>query len=786
MTVKVFVCHSHHDHGYLCDDSLLGYLKYLEQDSTVEFWHDGRIVTGELWNEEIQANIRESWVALVFVSQMLLNSAYIMNQEIPRFLQKRREEGMVIFPIILSACEWQRHDWLTNTQFLPGEGKNIESDYCQPGPQKELCSQILRDLRIQVERITKKLSSTTGKEITYAPPVKEPRSRTATAESKDAWNNPCSMVTANDMEPDEILTLFVGEYTNFLTIKKHFDTLIEGQRGTGKTMVLRYLGFGTQLKEWIEKKNRLPEEFINNPNNYVGIYCRLEQGVFDKSDLKNIENDERRERLFEHRLCLHCFACEDGILDTLKIVNSIRPVQPNDLRRLNALLAVLLQEKRIEECIDLEETICFTKDTINTRIIEEDMHLGSLSPGGIPTAFNPYLTMSGQVVPFLQFIKSVFKLPCPFFFMLDDFDVLSASQQMCVFRTASARKLETVCFKYGIMSLGKKTNMAGTSRTYRAGDDYDPVSLDWTDEGLQGDYRRAAETIILRRLIATEWPTRDTSALFATWEHGRTIRGELRKEMFDEWQRLPSKAKPKTAQNYWTKYGNARYFQKLSSLKTNHRYAGFGEIIDISSGIYRQLLEICAGIIDKALASGWTPKSPSPISSETQNETIREYSDTMLNTLSQTAGDTTELLTGDVSITSKHLVTLIESLSDLFYFRLHSKSREPEIFCISIKDDIDANPFAKSILDVAVRESILHRRGSGYPSKTRGPRLPTYILNRRLAPRRGLGIRMQGRIEMLSFGIELAANNREAFMKQFGTIRVRTQKYEGPQLLPPE
>lgn len=787
MTVKVFVCHSHYDDSYVRDDSLLGHLKALEQDAIVEFWHDGRIVTGELWNDEIQANICDSGVALVLISQMLLNSEYINNKEIPRFLQKRREEGMVIFPVILSACEWQRHDWLKNTQFLPSGDKNVESDYCQPGLQKELFSQILRDLRIQVERIAKKSTSVTSKQVTPEKRVVEPKPKTASFKSKDIWINPFSMVTANDMGPEEILALFVGEYTNFQTIKKHFDTLIEGQRGTGKTMVLRYLGFGTQLKEWVEKENRPPKEFIDNPNNHIGVYCRLEQGVFDKSDLGNIENDERRERLFEHRLCLHCFACEDGILDTVGVINSVRPIQSNDLRRLNEMLAVFLQEKRIEECIDLEETISFAKDTINTRIIEEDMHLGSLSPGGIPTTFNPYLTMSGQIVPFLQFIKSIFELPCPFFLMLDDFDVLSASQQMCVFRTASARKLETTCFKYGIMSLGKKTPMAGTGRTYRAGDDYDPVSLDWTDDGLQGNYRKAAETIILRRLVAAEWSTRDFSALFATWQHGRGIREELRKEMFDEWQRLPLKVKPKTAENYWTKYGNARYFQKLSSLKTNHRYAGFGEIVDISSGIYRQLLEICANIIDKALSSGWTSKATSPISSETQNGAIREYSNTMLDTLSQTAGDTTELLSGDVSITSKHMVTLIESLSDLFDFRLHSKSREPEIFCIAIKDDIDANPFARCILDVAVRESILHRRGSDYPSKTRGgSRLPTYILNRRLAPRRSLGIRMQGRIEMLSSGIELAANNREAFIRRFRTIRVGSQKYEGPQLLPPE
>ena len=796
MKVKVFICYSHHDQSYLRDDSLLGYLKALERDGTAELWYDEKIVTGEQWNDEIQANIQASGIALVLVSQMLLNSEYITNEEIPKFIQKRKAEGMVIFPIILSACEWKRHDWLSRTQFLPRDGKNIESDYYQAGPQKEIFSRILRDLRIQVDRIAKRqtlnqeqgqVSPASIKEDAAKTEAQELRPAIEAQESEDSWINPFSMVTANDMRPDDILTLFVGDYTDFQTIKKHFDTLIEGQRGTGKTMVLRYLGLGNQLDEWIEKKDRPPDEFINRPDGYIGIYCRLEQGVFDKTDLYNIDNDERKERLFEHRLCLHCLACEDGILDTIGILINIRPIQSKDVRRLKLHLATLLQDEGFEQCIDWEETITFAKDTIDTRIIEEDMHLGSLSPGGNPTSFNPYLTMSGQIVPFLQFIKSIFRLSCPFFLMLDDFDVLGPSQQTCVFRTASARKLETVCFKYGIMSLGKKTSLAGTGRTYRAGDDYDPVPLDWTDEGVQGDYKKSSETIIQKRLEAARWPTRSLSDYFATWGRGKEIREEVRKEMFDEWQRLPTKSKPKTAENYWTKYGNARYFQKLSASKTSHRYSGFAEIIDISSGIYRQLLEICAGVVDKALARGWTPVLPSAISAETQNQAIRKYSSEMLDTLSQTAGDATELLLGDVAITSKHMVTLIESLSELFYLRLHSKSREPEIFCISLKDDLDANPSAKSILDVAVRESILHRRGSDYPPKTPGgPRLPTFMLNRRLAPRRSLGIRMQGRIEILSTDVELAVNNRQAFVKKLGRLRIRSQIYEGPQLLPPQ
>ena len=125
------------------------------------------------------------------------------------------------------------------------------------------------------------------------------------------------------MSAEEIAALFVGEYTDFQTIKKHFDTMLEGQRGTGKTMVLRYLGFSTQLKEWVEREKHPAMDFFEKAGCFIGLYCRLEQGVFDKIENNSITSNERRERLFEHRLCLYCLACADGILDTISaIINS--------------------------------------------------------------------------------------------------------------------------------------------------------------------------------------------------------------------------------------------------------------------------------------------------------------------------------------------------------------------------------------------------------------------------------------------------------------------------------
>jgi len=140
--VKVFVSYSHEDKKYLAKRSLLGYLRGLEQDG-VEFWTDQQIKAGQLWDEVIKTQIQLSDIALVLVSQAFLDSKYCQDVEIKQFLAQTK----YLFPVILSPCEWQRHDWLARRQFLPGGDKTIETHYKSTGDRKGLFLDIRTQLR---------------------------------------------------------------------------------------------------------------------------------------------------------------------------------------------------------------------------------------------------------------------------------------------------------------------------------------------------------------------------------------------------------------------------------------------------------------------------------------------------------------------------------------------------------------------------------------------------------------------------------------------------------------
>ena len=147
-TIKVFVSYSHQDANYLEKGSLLGFLKGLEKDG-IEFWTDKKIRPGELWDEVIKANIENADIALVLVSQGFLDSEYCQNVEIENFLAKKAH----VFPVILSPCDWHRHQWLSSSQFLPSGDQTIEEHFKDEGSRKRLFLQIREQLRERAELI---------------------------------------------------------------------------------------------------------------------------------------------------------------------------------------------------------------------------------------------------------------------------------------------------------------------------------------------------------------------------------------------------------------------------------------------------------------------------------------------------------------------------------------------------------------------------------------------------------------------------------------------------------
>jgi hypothetical protein len=114
---KLFISYSHKDEKWMKE--LTTFLKVMKIHAHLNYWIDTDIRAGDEWYGEIETAIREADAAVLLISADFLASDFIQEEEIPRILQKREENKLKIFPLIVHHCPWDEVDWLKALQVLP-------------------------------------------------------------------------------------------------------------------------------------------------------------------------------------------------------------------------------------------------------------------------------------------------------------------------------------------------------------------------------------------------------------------------------------------------------------------------------------------------------------------------------------------------------------------------------------------------------------------------------------------------------------------------------------------
>ena len=124
---SVFISYSHIDKAW--EKKFRPHLKMLENNSNIVFWDDRKINPGQDWYDEIKLEMSKAAVSVCFISADYLSSNFVLKEEIPFLLERRKEKGMEIIPVLLRPCFWKSVRWLKKLQMLPGEGKSIAVEY---------------------------------------------------------------------------------------------------------------------------------------------------------------------------------------------------------------------------------------------------------------------------------------------------------------------------------------------------------------------------------------------------------------------------------------------------------------------------------------------------------------------------------------------------------------------------------------------------------------------------------------------------------------------------------
>ncbi|MGA1869177.1 MAG: TIR domain-containing protein [bacterium] len=120
---EIFISYSHRDNTW--KDKLITYLKVLELECHYTLWDDSKIEIGHDWLIEIEDALNRACVAVMLISAEFLISNFIRRKEIPILLERRKHEGLTIFPIIVRPCPWKSVKWLSSIQVAPNGGEPL-------------------------------------------------------------------------------------------------------------------------------------------------------------------------------------------------------------------------------------------------------------------------------------------------------------------------------------------------------------------------------------------------------------------------------------------------------------------------------------------------------------------------------------------------------------------------------------------------------------------------------------------------------------------------------------
>lgn len=148
---KVFVSYSHKDETFKND--LVSMLTPLQNQGILEIWQDRYIEEGDEWYQAIKNAINTCDLALLLISREFLASRFIQNDELPSLLQRRKEEGLRIIPIILRPCLWQDIPILKDILALPTDGKPMVSFDEQNGEREKTWANIAKIIGERAKQI---------------------------------------------------------------------------------------------------------------------------------------------------------------------------------------------------------------------------------------------------------------------------------------------------------------------------------------------------------------------------------------------------------------------------------------------------------------------------------------------------------------------------------------------------------------------------------------------------------------------------------------------------------
>lgn len=545
-------------------------------------------------------------------------------------------------------------------------------------------------------------------------------------------SNPFAVKTPESLGAAELVDLFVP-YPEFENLQETGHHFLHGHRGSGKSMMLRMMEPECQFLHRNCKIGQLP---------YFGTYFSIKATEINQPEFARLEREPSGFVLSEHVLATkvlsHLIASVGRNLATANdsevVLTSVKDfVRTDFVLRLelcgweDASIGLVQQASTTDDVFAMLTLLIDQMQASTIRYIKRHAFVSTPLPyDGALLGFQDVL------VPVVKALQKHKLIPsCPVFVLIDDADNLSEQQTKVLNTWVSYRSTEVISLKISTQ-LNYKTLLTSGDVRIEAPHDFSEINFTTVRTGsIRKGYPTLVADIVNRRLAKYGLIDIDVKDFFPEDEAQSRAIKIIEEELKISWDSNEKGGFRPGDDAY--RFARPEYIRRLggsSRQGATYRYAGFDQLVHISSGIIRFFLDPAAKMFAEELKrrNGATVTMISP---DIQDAQIRTQSDDLL--LGSFENLHNEVRRSGITATREidQLKNLISGLGYLFQaFLMDKYASQRRIFSIHLSDEPPER--LRAVLAMAVRYGYLYKDAIG--RKEGMGRTTLYVLTRRLAP----------------------------------------------------
>lgn len=544
--------------------------------------------------------------------------------------------------------------------------------------------------------------------------------------------NPFSVKSPENLSTNELVEIFVPypEYEN-LQVSGH--QFLHGHRGSGKSMMLRMMTPEAQC---------LSKSLTYSSLLYYGVYLSIKTTEINNPEYIRLENEAAGTILSEHVLTTKLLS---ALFVSIRDNRKINVVPEGAFVRLPEYLTEVFYYRlknagwekpepgREDANRDSRSALDRIIDVIDELQAKTTSYVRARAFSRDPLPYNGALVgFQDTLIPIIDGLFEYGIFPKrPVFFLLDDADNLSLQQTKTLNSWVSYRSTAIISLKISTQ-LKYKTFKTNTGIRIESPHDYSEIDFTSVQTGSHREkYKDLVKEIIQKRLAKVGIIDADPYVFFPSDK----AQDEKIKAIADEIKSRGDATEPRgyRSEDDAYRYARPEYIRRLagpSKQGSQYLYAGFEQLVHISSGIIRYFIEPAAKMYSHQLRENRSARIAF-ISPAIQDAEIRQQADELLikqldSLISDEDGDGQGV--GDQY---NRLRNLINAVGAIFQTHLMDETAsQRRVFSFSLSGQ--TNSELDRLLELGIEHGYFYQSAKG--TKDGKGRMKLYVLTRRLAP----------------------------------------------------